>query len=31
MYNGNLQRSLRGGGNGYGINWIGDLGDTQNP
>jgi hypothetical protein len=29
MYNGSLQCSLRGGGNGYGINWTGDLGDAQ--
>jgi len=31
MCNGSLQRSLRGGGDDYGIKWIGDLGDTQNP
>jgi hypothetical protein len=31
MCNGSLQWSLKGGGNGYGISWIGDLGDAQNP
>ncbi len=31
MCNGNLQCSLRNGGNGCGINWIGDLSDAQNP
>jgi len=30
MYNDNLQCNLRGSGNGYGISWIGDLGDAQN-
>jgi len=29
--NGNLQCNLRGDGDGCGINWIRDLGDTQNP
>ncbi len=31
MCNDNLQWNLRGGGDGYGISWIGDLGDAQNP
>jgi hypothetical protein len=31
MCNGSLQCSLRGDGNGYGISWIKDLGDAQNP
>jgi len=31
MCNGNLQCSLKRGGDGCGINWIGDLGDAQNP
>jgi hypothetical protein len=31
MCNGNLQCNLRGGGDGCDINWIGDMGDTQNP
>jgi hypothetical protein len=30
MCNGSLQRSLKGNGNGSGISWIKDLGDTQN-
>ncbi len=30
MCNGSLQCSLRGDGDGYGISWIGDLGDAQN-
>jgi hypothetical protein len=30
MCNGSLQCSLRGGGDGCGISWIGDLGDAQN-
>ncbi len=31
MCNCSLQCSLRGGGDGYGVSWIGNLGDTQNP
>ncbi len=31
MCNGSLQYSLKGGSDGFGINWIGDLGDAQNP
>ncbi len=31
MCNGSLQCSLKGGGDGCGISWIEDLGDTQNP
>ncbi len=31
MYNSSLECSLRGGGDGCDINWIGDLGDAQNP
>jgi hypothetical protein len=31
MCNGSLQCSLRGGGDGYGISWIRDFSDTQNP
>jgi hypothetical protein len=31
MCNGSLQCSLKGDGDGCGISWIGDLGDTQNP
>jgi hypothetical protein len=30
MCNGSLKCSLRGGGDGYGISWIGDLDDAQN-
>jgi len=30
MCNGNLQCNLRGGGDGYGISWIGNLNDAQN-
>jgi len=30
MCDGSLKCSLRGGGYGYDICWIGDLGDTQN-
>ncbi len=31
MCNVNLLSSLKGGGDGYGISWIRDLGDAQNP
>jgi hypothetical protein len=31
MCNCSLQCSLRGGGDGCGVSWIGNLGDTQNP
>ncbi len=31
MCNCSLQCCLRGGGDGYGVSWIGNLGDTQNP
>ncbi len=31
MCNGNLQCNLKGGGDGCGISWIGDLGDAPNP
>jgi len=31
MCNGSLKCSLRGSGDGYGLNWIKDMGDTQNP
>jgi hypothetical protein len=31
MCNGSLQCNLRGGDDGYGISWIKDLGDAQNP
>jgi len=31
MCNGNLECSLKGCGNSYGINWIRDLNDAQNP
>ncbi len=31
MCNGSLQCSLRGGGDGFGISWIRDLGEAQNP
>jgi hypothetical protein len=30
MCNGSLKCSFRGGGNGYGVSWIGDLGDAKN-
>jgi len=31
MCNCNLQCGLRGCGNGYGVSWIENLGDAQNP
>ncbi len=30
MCNGNLKCNLKSGGNGFGISWIGELGDAQN-
>ncbi len=31
MCNGSLQCNLRGGDDGCGVSWIGNLGDAQNP